>query len=70
MEQANLLTEVISKQIISVYDKMIIYHSLSSLMLAGIKDILIISTPKDLPKFIDIFGDGREISLQLQYFAE
>jgi len=63
----NPLTKVISKQLISVYDKPMIYYPLSTLMLAGIKDILIISTPQDLPKFIDLFGEAKEIGLNIFY---
>jgi glucose-1-phosphate thymidylyltransferase len=63
----NPLTRAISKQLIPVYDKPMVYYPLSTLMLAGIKDILIVSTPKDLPKFIDLFGNGREIGLNLSY---
>ena len=63
----NPLTKPISKQLIPVYDKPMIYYPLSTLMLAGIKDILIISTPQDLPKFKELFRDGREIGLNLSY---
>ncbi len=63
----NPLTKAVSKQLIPVYEKPMIYYPLSTLMLAGIKDILIISTPQDLPKFMDLFGDGREIRLNISY---
>ena len=63
----NPLTKVISKQLIPVYDKPMIYYPLSILMLAGIKDILIISTPQDLPKFEHLFGEGKEIGLNISY---
>ena len=63
----NPLTKVIGKQLIPIYDKPMIYYPLSILMLAGIKDILIISTPQDLPKFELLFGEGREIGLNISY---
>jgi glucose-1-phosphate thymidylyltransferase len=63
----NPLTKVTSKQLIPVYDKPMIYYPLSILMLAGIKDILIISTPQDLPKFEYLFGEGKEIGLNISY---
>jgi len=63
----NPLTKVISKQLIPVYDKPMIYYPLSILMLAGIKDILIISTPQDLPKFELLFSEGKEIGLNISY---
>ncbi|MDD5595126.1 MAG: glucose-1-phosphate thymidylyltransferase RfbA [Candidatus Omnitrophica bacterium] len=64
------LTKGVCKQMLPVYDKPMIYYPLSTLMLAGIRDILIISTPRDLPRFKELFFDGKKLGIKLRYAVQ
>src|SRR5437868_8886687 len=64
------LTRSVSKQLLPVYDKPVIYYPLSVLMLAGVRDVLVVSTPRDTPRIAELLGDGSRLGIRLSYAVQ